>query len=75
MQENLCIIGCGYQGGSRKDLRMHLILFHSDYELTKWGMSRLFLKLQEELIDIKAFREITSRRLKEGKNVLPFENR
>ena len=30
-------------------------------------MSRLFLKLQEELIDVKAFRDITSRILKDGK--------
>jgi hypothetical protein len=40
---------------------------HSDLELTKWGMSRMFLKLQEGLIDIKTFREITSKILREGK--------
>ena len=46
---------------------MHLIVMHSDFELTKWGMSRLFLKLQEELIDVKTFRDITSKILKDGK--------
>lgn len=54
-------------GQSKKDLRMHLIIMHSDLEVTKWGMSRLFLKLQEGLIDVKTFREITSKILKEGK--------
>jgi hypothetical protein len=46
---------------------MHLIIMHSDLELSKWGMSRLFLKLQEGLIDVKTFRDITSRILKEGR--------
>ena len=52
---------------SKRELRMHLIVMHSDFELTKWGMSRLFLKLQEELIDVKTFRDITSKILKDGK--------
>ena len=45
MADNVCIIGCGFKGNSRHELRMHLIIMHSDFELTKWGMSRLFLKL------------------------------
>ena len=67
MQDNVCVIGCGFIGQSKKDLRMHLIIMHSALEVTKWGMSRLFLKLQEGLIDVKTFREITSKILKEGK--------
>ena len=52
---------------SKRELRIHLIIMHSDIEITKWGMSRLFLKLQEGLIDVKAFRDITSKILKDGK--------
>lgn len=70
--DNVCAIGCGFQGTNRQELRQHLILMHSDFELTKWGMSRLYLKLQEGMIDLKSFKAAIAHRLKQGKED-PFD--
>jgi hypothetical protein len=70
--DNICAIGCGFQGKNKQELRQHLILMHSDFELTKWGMSRMYLKLQEGLIDLKDFKAAIAAKLKQGKED-PFD--
>jgi len=46
-QKFSCSLGCREIFYSYQNLRKHYILMHSQDELSKWGMSRHFLKLLE----------------------------
>ena len=56
MYDGSCYLGCGFKTKSNDIARDHLILYHSDNQLKKWGFSREFLKYEAGYILLEEFK-------------------